>query len=104
MALLDWKRKLLITDSLGSCFPEQKCRDTYIDNVVVQVVQRCLLRGFDDLFRHDWMYNNALFDKITKDPNKDANAEKERTLREHISILTSAEADLEKLLGKYNRD
>ncbi|KAJ4864748.1 dynamin family domain-containing protein [Trichoderma breve] len=82
----------------------KKCRDTYIDNVVVQVVQRCLLRGFDDLFRHDWMYNNALFDKITKDPNKDANAEKERTLREHISILTSAEADLEKLLGNYNRD
>ncbi|PNP52217.1 hypothetical protein THARTR1_07426 [Trichoderma harzianum] len=82
----------------------KKSRETYIDNIVVQVVQRCLLRGFDDLFTDDWISNDALFEEITNDPNKDANVEREKTLEEHIGILLSAKADLEKLLGNYNRD
>lgn len=66
------------------------------------MVQRCLIRGFDDLFTHDWIYDEPLFDEITKDPNDLVNAEKRDKLREHIHTLGLAQKGLEELLGLYN--
>jgi len=46
-------------------------RARYIDNIVIQVVDRHLLRKLRDLFEPDWMEDTELYNLITSDPHTD---------------------------------
>ncbi|KAH7323577.1 hypothetical protein BKA65DRAFT_481387 [Rhexocercosporidium sp. MPI-PUGE-AT-0058] len=79
-----------------------KCRETYIDNMLVQVVQRNLLRNFEDLFTHEWIDDEAKFNGIIEDPDRSGRLEKQNKLKEEIDILSWSLKELEPMIGKLS--
>ncbi|RFU34194.1 hypothetical protein B7463_g2172, partial [Scytalidium lignicola] len=80
----------------------KQCRATYIDNLLVQVVQRNLLRDFESLFTHGWMEDKTQFAKIMEDPDNQGYLKKIAKLKEEADILDWALNELRPLLGKFS--
>ncbi|KAH8592604.1 hypothetical protein B0O99DRAFT_743508 [Bisporella sp. PMI_857] len=79
-----------------------KCRETYIDNLLVQVVQRNLLRNFEDLFTHEWIDDKSKFKGIVEDPDRSGRLEKQTKLKVEVDILSWSLKELEPMIGKLS--
>jgi hypothetical protein len=66
------------------------------------VVQRNLLRNFEDLFTHDWIDDKAKFDGIVEDPDRSGRLEKQTKLRVDVEVLSSSLKELKPMLGKFS--
>jgi hypothetical protein len=77
-------------------YNEQIARARYIDNIVIQVVERRLLSKLRDLFEQDWMEDPEVYKRVTYDPNtndrrreKEVAEEKRKNLRNCLIQLES---------------
>ncbi|KAF1815442.1 hypothetical protein P152DRAFT_511593 [Eremomyces bilateralis CBS 781.70] len=70
-------------------------RDRFIDNVLIQVVERHLLVGLRKVFQLDWIDDDALFEQVYHDPDHETNLRKKRILGERRKNLRNCLASFE---------
>lgn len=66
------------------------------------MVQRNLLRNFEDLFTHEWIDDKAKFEGIVEDPDRSGRLEKQTRLKREAGILSWSLKELEPILGKFS--
>jgi len=86
--------RLKLKPLLTNFFLSQIARDVFVDNVIVQVIERHLLAPLHTLFHGDFGITEADFrDMLTSEDERALRAEKEG-LEEKISRLKACEAEL----------
>lgn len=80
----------------------KKCRETLIDNILVQVVQRNLVKNFESLFDHAWTRDEAQLRKIIGDPDKEWRSKRREEPKVEVHKLASALEDLRLMLGSFS--
>ncbi|KIW06705.1 hypothetical protein, variant [Verruconis gallopava] len=72
-------------------------RARYIDNVIIQVVERCLLSKLRNLFEQDWMEDENVYRRVTHDPGSDDRRRKKEAAEERRKSLRDCLIRLESL-------
>jgi hypothetical protein len=66
------------------------------------VVQRNLLRNFEDLFTYEWIDDKAKFKGIVDDPDRSGRLETQTKLKGEVDILSWSLKELEPMIGKLS--
>jgi hypothetical protein len=66
------------------------------------VVQRNLLRNFEDLFTHEWIDDKAKFKGIVEDLDRSGRLERQTKLKGEVDILSWSLRELELMIGKLS--
>lgn len=66
------------------------------------MVQRNLLRNFEDLFTHEWIDDKAKFKGIVEDPDRSGRLERQTKLKGEVDILSWSLRELEPMIGKLS--
>ncbi|KAH8724845.1 P-loop containing nucleoside triphosphate hydrolase protein [Phaeosphaeriaceae sp. PMI808] len=62
-------------------------RARFIDNVIIQVVERRLLKGLETIFLPDWIEDGSTFAAVTTDPRSEDRLQKAKKLSKDIASL-----------------
>jgi hypothetical protein len=75
----------------------QIARARYIDNIITQVVERCLLSTLSECFSPAWLHEPAVFKLVTDDPNTEDRRREKETVDERRKNLKDCLVRLEML-------
>jgi hypothetical protein len=65
----------------------QIARARFIDNVIVQVVERRLLKDLEKIFLSGWIEEGSKFIAVTTDPRMEDRLQKAKSLSQNIDSL-----------------
>ena len=72
----------------------QIARARFIDNVIVQVVERRLLRKLEKIFSPSWIGDKSMFEAVTTDPYSEDKRKEANELKEKVEGLEKCLDDL----------
>lgn len=75
----------------------QIARDRYVDNVVIQVVERNLLFDLDQVLFPTWLWDEEIFSLVTDDPKRQDRLKERERVQQNRDKLYDLFLDLESL-------